>query len=117
MKTGFPEPDAQNFAEDRHHLSYMECTTVTLSTLIRETGVDRVDLLKIDVEKAELDVLAGIEEPDWPKIQHLVIEVHDIGGGLQQVRTMLRGHGFRVDTCQENRLSETDMHLVFATKP
>ncbi|HEV7980537.1 FkbM family methyltransferase [Amycolatopsis sp.] len=117
LQSGFAESDAERFSQDRHRLSYVECETVTLSTLIRETGVDRVDLLKIDVEKSEMDVLAGIEKADWAKIRQLALEVHDIDGRLAQVLTMLRGHGFRVDTCQENRLADTDMHMLFATQP
>lgn len=40
--------------------------TVTLST---------VDLLKIDVERAEVDALRGVEPSDWPQIQQVVMEV------------------------------------------
>lgn len=116
-QSGFSEADAERFSRDRHRLSYVECETVTLSTLIRRTGVDRVDLLKIDVEKAELDVLAGIEPADWAKIRQMALEVHDIDGRLEQVLRLLRGHGFRVGSCQENRLSGTDMHMLFATRP
>ncbi|GAT67111.1 FkbM family methyltransferase [Planomonospora sp. ID91781] len=113
--SGVPGPAADRLARERHRLSYVDCRTVTLSTLIREQGVDRVDLLKIDVEKGELDVLAGIEEPDWARIGHLVLEVHDIAGRLARVVSMLRGRGFRVDSCQEDRLSGTGMHLLHAT--
>ena len=31
----------------------------------REQGVERIDLLKIDVQRAEVEVLAGIEEAYW----------------------------------------------------
>ena len=33
----------------------------TLSALIEEAGLDRIDFLKIDVEGAEAEVLAGID--------------------------------------------------------
>ena len=33
----------------------------TLSSVIAEEGIDRIDLLKINVEKSELDVLLGLE--------------------------------------------------------
>jgi FkbM family methyltransferase len=117
LNSGFPEADAEKFSRDRHHLSFVECETVTLSTLIRQTGVDRVDLLKIDVEKAELDVLAGINTPDWLKIRQLVLEVHDIDGRLEQVLAILAGKGFQVEAGQESRLSGTNMHMLFATRP
>ncbi|WP_412543661.1 FkbM family methyltransferase [Longispora sp. K20-0274] len=117
LQTGFTEPEAERFSRTRHAISYVECQTLTLSALIREAGVDRVDLLKIDVEKAERDVLAGIEEPDWARIGDMVIEVHDIDGRLAEVTALLRGHGFDVVGTQESRLAETDMHMLFATRP
>lgn len=52
------------------------CQLKTLSEVIRENNLDRVDLLKIDVEKSEADVLAGMEESDWKKIRQVVMEVH-----------------------------------------
>ncbi|MFI6509058.1 FkbM family methyltransferase [Streptosporangium sp. NPDC050855] len=115
VRGGVPAPAAERLARSRHRLSHVECRTVTLSSLIREHGVDRVDLLKIDVEKGELDVLAGIEEPDWARIGHLALEVHDIGGRLTRVVSMLRERGFRVAVEQEDRLSDTGMHMLFAT--
>ena len=44
-----------------------------------------MDLLKIDVERAEKEVLQGILPSDWPKIRQVAMEVHDVEGGLQTV--------------------------------
>jgi FkbM family methyltransferase len=54
----------------------------------------RVDLLKIDVEGAELDVLRGIDPPQWPLIQQVLVEVQDLNGRLRAVTDLLSGHGF-----------------------
>lgn len=43
----------------------------TVSALISELSLERVDLLKIDVEGAELDVLRGIDQKDWPTIRQV----------------------------------------------
>lgn len=51
------------------------CNIRTLSGIVREHNVKRIDLLKIDVEGAEMDVLAGIESPHWSLIRRLAIEV------------------------------------------
>lgn len=51
------------------------CKVCRLSDVIREQGVERIDLLKVDVEGAELEVLAGIDEQHWPLIRQLVLEV------------------------------------------
>ena len=42
----------------------------TLSGVVAEQGLERIDLLKINVEKSELDVLQGISPGDWLKIQN-----------------------------------------------
>ena len=37
--------------------------------------MERIDLLKVDVEGAEMDVLAGIDDCHWPLVQQLCMEV------------------------------------------
>lgn len=53
----------------------ISCQVRTLSNLIRERGVERIDLLKVDVEGAEMDVFEGIEDEHWPLIRQLAVEV------------------------------------------
>jgi FkbM family methyltransferase len=49
--------------------------SVTMRTLMREAGVDSIDLLKMDIEGAEKEVFAGC---DWlDKVRVLAIELHD----------------------------------------
>ena len=38
----------------------VDCELNTISNVILENGIEKIDLLKIDVEKSELDVLLGI---------------------------------------------------------
>lgn len=51
-------------------------TIDTLSNQIEKLGIQNIDLLKIDTEGSEKEVLAGILELHWPRIQQLVVEVH-----------------------------------------
>jgi len=74
------------------------CKMATLSSILRQHSVRRIDLLKVDVEKSELDVLAGIDDADWPKIKQVVVEVHDIHRRVAQVTTLLRERGFSAIT-------------------
>ncbi len=76
-----------------------------LSSVIRDEQIDRIDLLKIDVERSELDVLAGIDPADWGKIQQVVMEVHS-QAVLDKVSALLLVHGFQIIT-EENELFST----------
>jgi FkbM family methyltransferase len=71
------------------------CRLRPLSGLIRELGVERIDLLKVDVEKSELKVLAGIADEDWPKIRQIVLEVHS-RELLEQTSAVLAARGYEL---------------------
>jgi FkbM family methyltransferase len=95
---------------------HFDCELRTLSEVMAEHRIERIDLLKIDVEKSELDVLKGIREDDWPKIMQLVVEVYDGAGQLAVVDRLLRGHGFQVVVEQDANLRDTHVHMVYATR-
>jgi amino acid adenylation domain-containing protein/FkbM family methyltransferase len=89
--------------------------------VIEEEGLERIDLLKIDVQRAELEVLEGIGEGDWGKIGQIVMEVHDgkgeaTEGRLEEVRELLEGRGYRVETEQDELLVGTDRYTMYAVK-
>lgn len=70
--------------------------TITLSELVTRYAIDRVGLLKIDIEGAELLALAGIADDHWGRIRQIVIETH--GPRLRdEVVAHLRPRGFVVD--------------------
>lgn len=93
------------------------CELRTLSQVVRDHGVERIDILKIDVEKAELDVLQGVEDRDWPKIQQMVVDVHDIDGRLDTVLALLRKHGFaEITVDQPPTLKNSTIYTVFAIR-
>ena len=57
------------------------CPLTTLSAYLAAHPTPRIDLLKVDVQRAELDVLMGIQPADWARIQQVVLEVHDAPTG------------------------------------
>ena len=81
--------------EDRFHAKTQSAQLRTLSSVIAEQGLERIDLLKVNVEKSEWDVLQGISAGDWPKIRQLVIEV-DQKGNLEPITTLLEQQGYEV---------------------
>jgi len=68
----------------------------TVSSVMREAGVKKIDLLKVDVEGAELEVLKGVDDADWPKIKQCVVEVQDVKGRCDEMVALLRKQGFHV---------------------
>ncbi|MFJ8234014.1 FkbM family methyltransferase [Streptomyces sp. NPDC094448] len=95
----------------------IETATVRISDVVAERGITAIGLLKIDVEKSERRVLAGIDDADWPRIRQVVAEVHDTEGALGEIVALLRGHGFTVVSEQEPLFAGTDIHQVAARRP
>ncbi len=93
------------------------CPVYTLSEIIRTHQIERIDLLKVDVEKSELAVLAGIEEDDWSKIRQIVVETSKDGDRLTQVTALLERHGYMVAVERDTMLQEADLYNVYALRP
>jgi 31-O-methyltransferase len=68
------------------------------------------------VEKAELDVLAGIEDADWPSIRQLVMEVHLDSERREQAAASLRARGFDLTMRQDPAMARTDIHMLYAVR-
>ncbi|MBA2676112.1 amino acid adenylation domain-containing protein, partial [Ramlibacter sp.] len=102
--------------EGKFEAEVYPCRIITLSQAIREAGVERIDLLKIDVEKSELDVLSGIEPQDWPKIRQMVIETHDIDGRVDTIRAMLGAHGLDCVVHQKQAMLGTGVFQIYAVR-
>lgn len=90
-----------------------ECAVMTLNKVVEQEDIKQIDLLKIDVEKAEMDVLSGINESTWAKISQIVIEVHDIAGRVGNIQKMLQEHGFIVSCDRDHRFSKTNCFTVY----
>jgi hypothetical protein len=80
---------------EKASIKHVDCQLQTLSEIIREQNIEKIDLLKIDAEGSELDIVMGIDINDWKKIKQLVVEVHDIDGRLQKMISLLEGYGYR----------------------
>ncbi|GIL61250.1 hypothetical protein Vafri_15604 [Volvox africanus] len=72
----------------------VEAELRTFASVRKELGLTRIDLLKIDVEKAEWDVVCGISDADWAMTRQVAIETHVIGDRVQQIKQLLQDKGF-----------------------
>jgi FkbH-like protein/FkbM family methyltransferase len=104
-------------AADRLRAKTYACRTTSVSEIIRAHDLATIDLLKIDAEKSELDILAGIHDDDWARIQQIVIEVHDRSREkVGQVERLLTARGYSCVVDQEPGLAQSGLFNVFATR-
>lgn len=88
----------------------------TLSSVIKELGIESIDLLKIDVEGEEHEVLKGIEANDWDKIKQIVVEVYDKEGRLERIQKLLATYGFNITIEKINPLPTLDLFYLYAVR-
>ena len=73
--------------------------------------------MKVDCEGAELDVLLGIEDDQWPAIRQVVAEVNDEEGRLELCVNLLKEKGFGQVTVEcEAGFENTPLRNVFAMR-
>ncbi|WP_413175421.1 FkbM family methyltransferase [Anabaena azotica] len=93
----------------------VSCQIKTVSQIIQESQIEKIDLLKVDVEKSELDVLSGINKEDWVKIKQVFVEVHDIDDRVNTIRDLLTEQGFEnIQFEQEAILNGSDIFSLYA---
>ena len=96
---------------------FVQCEVETLSRQIEKLEIEKIDLLKIDVEGAEWDVLSGIEARHWPLIRQIVAEVHDENGRLERFENHLKERGFAdLHVEREPGAGQWDIYLLWARR-
>lgn len=110
------EPFLDRLMAGKFQAQSFPCELRRMSDVIAEQGVTRIDLLKIDTEKAEADIIAGMNDVDWSIVRQVVMEVHDLGGRLQAIRDLLHRHGFRTVVDRTPGFEGTDIYDLFAMR-
>lgn len=116
LNLGSSEEEVERRLRDRFDVEMLDCELRTLSDALRDEAIDRIDLLKIDAEKAELEVLAGIDEADWPRIGQVVAEIHLDPAARQQAVDALTMRGFEVVVDQDPTMAGTPIHMLYAVR-
>ncbi|MCG8915183.1 FkbM family methyltransferase [Actinokineospora sp. PR83] len=114
LATGGTDSDLTGLVADRMAPVGRRVPVTTLSAVI---GERTVDLLKLDVEKAEEEALAGIDDATWPRIRQIAVEVHDLDGRLRRTLDLLADKGFSTAHDQDPRLVDTPCHTVYGRRP
>ena len=91
---------------------------MTVSEIMQKHDLQHISLLKIDVERAELDVLSGVSVLDWQHISQLVMEVHDVQDRLQQITKLLKHDaGFTlVKVTQDEQLKGSTIYNIYCCR-
>jgi FkbM family methyltransferase len=87
-------------------LETFEVTTSTVSAEIASNRLAAVDLLKIDVEGYFMEVLRGIDPPDFEKIKNIVAEVDylpETGIKADELENLLKGRGYTTDCLDRSK--------------
>lgn len=105
------------------HLQKVEkvpCHLRVISDVIEEEGVERIDLLKVDVEGHELSVLKGMRAEHWPMVRQVTMEVETFKM-VAEVRELLEAQGFKVTSVATERERtkgvSSEVSAVYATRP
>ncbi|KAH8431031.1 FkbM family methyltransferase [Aspergillus melleus] len=64
--------------------------------LYKEVGITKIDLVKIDVEGAELEVLLGLDDVHWALIMNVVLEIWEGSTTRPAIEELLQSKGFTV---------------------
>jgi 31-O-methyltransferase len=94
----------------------VQCRLTSVSHLLRRHGISSVDLLKIDVERAELDVLRGVRVEDWLSISQVAMEVHE--EHMEEVKCLLQyvAKFDRVEFMQTPDLVGTSIFMGYSSR-
>jgi FkbM family methyltransferase len=94
------------------------CSICSLSDLIDEWKPQTIDLLKIDVQGAETDILLGIRDEHWSKIQQIAMEVNSfLGDNLEtDIVELLTGKGFSVIRDDSSDIAAPGSYFVYALR-
>ncbi len=88
----------------------------TLSDTINLHHIKHINLLKIDVERHELEVLKGINNEHWDLIDQVIIEVHDFDNRLEIISSLLESNGFIVNIERPSLIDNSCIVILYARK-
>jgi FkbM family methyltransferase len=90
--------------------------TISFKTFIKSYNIEKIDLLKVDIESGEYPLFESLQKEDFDKIENILLEYHLIAGktydDVKKLKTKLINFGYH--------LKVRDMHsiggFIFASK-
>lgn len=101
-----PQTELRSKLESMFQTEPVQCQLRTASEVIQTLKIPKIDLLKIDVEKAEMDVMLGFTTEDWLKVRQIVIEIHNLDNRLESTQSLLTQAGFKILAIEQEKMFE-----------
>jgi FkbM family methyltransferase len=74
----------------------VELETITLDEIIENEGIERISLLKCDIEGGEYDLIPSLTDKQMSMIDKFIIEIHsNTNNQIQPILDKLESHGFK----------------------
>ena len=91
-------------SDSNYNLNEYQVQLKTISSVVEEKSIQKIDLLKINVAGLELDVLNGILNTDWRIIHQVVLVVYnELDDNLHIIKALLKSKQFKVHTEKLNK--------------
>lgn len=74
--------------------------------------IKSIDLVKVDVEGAELEVIKGLDDAHWALVRNVVVETWEPSGIRPEIEKLLESKGFKVT--REGAEWSTQFHMITA---
>ena len=89
---------------------------VTLKTFSKQNGIEKIDLLKVDIESAEYDLFNSFDAEDFSMIENILVEYHLLGNRYMkdvfELSSLLEENGYKTHMRNMNSVGG----FIFATK-
>lgn len=101
-------PEANSIMVQHSHIDagrHVQVPAVRLDKLLADHGIQEIDLLKVDIEGAEISVLDSIPPGRYQCIRQINVEFHDfiealhIGDDVRRIKEQLKELGFTCVVC------------------
>ena len=110
----------RSFLTKLYKAEKVPCQLRTLSEIIEENELGRIDLLKIDAENHERQVLNGVRDEDWKNIRQISMEVHEhVKSGtnlLRNLKELLENKGYTTIIGEEDISAKLGVYMIYAKK-
>lgn len=103
-----------------------EVDSITISEIIQNNNLDKISLVKMDIEGAEYNIFEMLSEKEFCKIESFLIEFHDnYNNKVESIVKKLKNNGYEIDQIRlhgknnENVINEYSNHLngtIYAVK-